>query len=69
MCPRHTCTPRSIQTNQRVAIAAHGEQIKINSAQYLWICRGVKRPLLPDTLVAQGPPDAATPHSPNDPTT
>jgi hypothetical protein len=28
------------------AIATRGEQIKTNSAEYLWICRGVK-PALP----------------------
>jgi hypothetical protein len=28
------------------AIAARGEQIKTNSAEYLWICRGI-RPALP----------------------
>jgi hypothetical protein len=34
------------------AIAARGEQIKTNSAEFLWICRGV-RPALP-------PPDKPT---------
>jgi hypothetical protein len=29
------------------AIAARGEQIKTGSAEYLWICRGVKPPLPP----------------------
>jgi hypothetical protein len=28
------------------AIAARGEQIKQNSAEYLWICRGIKPSLL-----------------------
>jgi len=26
------------------AVAARGEQIKTNSAEYLWVCRGVKLP-------------------------
>jgi hypothetical protein len=29
------------------AIAARGEQIKTHSAEYQWICRGVKPALLP----------------------
>ena len=28
------------------AIAARGEQIKTNSAEFLWVCRGIKPPLL-----------------------
>lgn len=34
------------------AIAAHGEQIKVSSAEYRWICRGIKRAPLPDKPVA-----------------
>jgi hypothetical protein len=34
-----------------VAIAARGEQIKRNSAEYLWICCGIKPPPLPDKPV------------------
>jgi len=33
------------------AIAVRGEQIKTNSAEYLWICRGIKPPLLSDKPV------------------
>jgi hypothetical protein len=35
------------------AIAARGEEIKLNSAEYLWICRGIKPPLLADKPVAR----------------
>jgi hypothetical protein len=39
------------------AIAARGEQIKTHSAEYLWICRGIKPPLLPpDKPIAQPRP-------------
>jgi hypothetical protein len=44
------------------AIGARAEEIKQNSAEYLWICRGIKPPLLPDKPVARdlrrldGPP-------------
>jgi hypothetical protein len=37
--------------NRAAAVAAigeRGEQIKINSAEYLWICCGVRPPLVPD---------------------
>jgi len=37
------------------AIAARGEQIKTNSAEYLWVCRGIKPPLLPDKPVVTNP--------------
>jgi hypothetical protein len=30
------------------AIAARGEQIKTSSVEYLWICRGIRPPLLPE---------------------
>ena len=36
------------------AIATRGEQIKTNSAEYLWVCRGIKPPL-PDKPVAVDP--------------
>jgi hypothetical protein len=29
------------------AIAARGEEIKTNSAEYLWVCRGIRPALLP----------------------
>jgi hypothetical protein len=35
------------------AIAARGEQIKLNSAEYLWICRGIRPPLLADKPIAR----------------
>jgi hypothetical protein len=35
------------------AIAARGEQIKTNSAEFLWICRGIKPPPLADKPPAQ----------------
>ena len=35
------------------AIAARGEQIKTSSAEYLWICRGIKPPMLPNKPVAR----------------
>jgi hypothetical protein len=31
-----------------IAIAARGEEIKRNSAEFLWLCCGIKPPLLPD---------------------
>jgi hypothetical protein len=34
------------------AIAARTEEIQTNSAEYLWICRGIKPPLLADRPVA-----------------
>jgi hypothetical protein len=30
------------------ALATRGEQIKTNDVEHLWICRGIKTPLLPD---------------------
>jgi hypothetical protein len=35
------------------AIAARGQEIQTNSAEYLWICRGIKPPLLPDKPLAR----------------
>jgi hypothetical protein len=52
-----------------VTLAAHGEQIKTNGAEFSLGCRGVRPPLLPDKPVAQGPPLWATLRSPNNPTT
>jgi hypothetical protein len=37
------------------ALAARAEQIKQNSAEYLWICRGIRPPLLPDKPVLTDP--------------
>jgi hypothetical protein len=37
------------------AIAARGEQIKTNSAEYLWLCRGIRPPLLSDKPVVTDP--------------
>ena len=34
------------ERQRAAAIAARGEQIKTNSSEYLWICRGI-RPALP----------------------
>jgi hypothetical protein len=31
-------------------IATRGEEIKLNSAEYLWVCRGIKPPLLPNKI-------------------
>ena len=33
------------------ALAPRSEQIKTNSAEYLWICRGIRPALLPDKPV------------------
>ena len=33
------------------AVAARDEQIKTHSVEYLWVCHGVKPPLLPNTPV------------------
>jgi hypothetical protein len=41
----------TFERQRAAAIAARGEQIKTNSAEYLWICCGI-RPALP-------PPDKA----------
>jgi hypothetical protein len=35
------------------AVAARGEQIKTSSAEYLWICKGIKPPMLPDKPIAR----------------
>jgi hypothetical protein len=35
------------------AIAARAEQIKQNSAEFLWLCRGIKPPMLPDRPIAR----------------
>jgi len=35
------------------AVAARGEQIKTNSAEYLWVCCGIQPPLLSDRPIAQ----------------
>jgi hypothetical protein len=37
------------------AVAARGEQIKTASAEYLWICCGIKPPPLPDKPVVVDP--------------
>ncbi len=37
--------------DRAAAIAARGEKIKTNGAEYLWICRGIKPPPLPDKAV------------------
>ena len=37
------------------AVAACGEQIKQNSAEYLWICRGIRPPPLPDSPIRTDP--------------
>jgi hypothetical protein len=34
--------------DRAAAIAARAEQIKTNSAEYLWVCRGVRPAPLPD---------------------
>lgn len=38
-----------------LAIGTRGEQIKTTSAEYLWICRGVRPPPLPDKPVTADP--------------
>jgi hypothetical protein len=35
------------------AIGARGQEIQTNSAEYLWVCRGIKPPMLPDKPVAR----------------
>jgi hypothetical protein len=37
------------------AIATRGEQIKTNNAEYLWICCGIRPPLLPNKPVVADP--------------
>jgi hypothetical protein len=37
------------------AIAARGDGIRSNSAEYLWVCRGIKPPPLPDKPVTVDP--------------
>jgi len=37
------------------AIAPRGEQIKTNNAEYLWICCGIRPPLLPNKPVVADP--------------
>jgi hypothetical protein len=46
---KETLVVDSVMRDRQVAaaIAARGEQIKTNSAEYLWICRGIKPALLP----------------------
>jgi hypothetical protein len=31
-------------------IGARGEQIKLNSAEYLWLCKGIRPPMLPNKV-------------------
>ena len=40
---------------ERVAALVAGGQIKTNGAEYLWICRGIRPPLLPDKPVLTDP--------------
>jgi hypothetical protein len=35
------------------AIGARAEQIKMSSAEFLWICKGIRPPLLADKPVAR----------------
>jgi hypothetical protein len=34
-------------------IAVRGEEIKLNSAEFLWVCKGVLPPLLPNKPIAR----------------
>ena len=45
--PRNEGTQRAHRCHRR----SRGEQIKQNSAEDLWICRGIRPPLLPDKPV------------------
>jgi hypothetical protein len=35
------------------SIAARGEEIKLNSAEFLWVCKGIRPPLLADKPIAR----------------
>jgi len=48
--------PNETNKEQIAALGTRGEQIKTNSAEFLWVCRGIKPPLLPDRPLAD--PDA-----------
>jgi hypothetical protein len=52
---RAVSVPNETNKEQIAGIAACGEQIKTNSAKYLWICRGVNPPPLPDRPVVNDP--------------
>ncbi len=42
----------AVRAARVAAIGARGEQIKTNSAEYLWLCCGIKPAPLPDLPVA-----------------
>jgi hypothetical protein len=47
--------PNETNKEQIAALATRGEQIKTNSAEFLWICCGIKPPPLPDKSTAVDP--------------
>jgi hypothetical protein len=52
---RAVSVPSETNKERIAGIAARREQIKTNSAEYLWICRRVKPPLLPNKPVVNDP--------------
>jgi hypothetical protein len=44
-------------------IGARGEEIKTNSSEYLWICKGIRPPLLPNKIAVD--PNLAAHLDPN----
>jgi hypothetical protein len=40
-------------SDEYAAIGARGQEIQTNSAEFLWVCRGIRPPLLPDKPPAQ----------------
>ena len=52
---RAVSVPSETNKERIAGIAARREQIKTNSAEYLWICRRVKPPLLPNKPVVADP--------------
>jgi hypothetical protein len=38
----------AVDKDRITAMAVHGEQIKTKSAEYLWVYRGIRPPLLPE---------------------
>jgi hypothetical protein len=40
-------------SDEYAAIGAGGQEIQTNSAEFLWVCRGIRPPLLPDKPPAQ----------------
>jgi hypothetical protein len=45
------CRQARLAMLDSAAIAARGEEIKLNSAEFLWLCKGIRPPLLPNKVV------------------